>query len=203
MKADTIEGLRLRTPEAIQDFLDSLPYNFEKDGETCSPAMSALRRGSAHCLEAAFIAAAALRALGERPLVMNLKTSVGDQDHAVALFKRDGLWGAISKTNHAVLQYRDPIYRSLRELALSYFPEYFLTETGRKTLRAYSRPLNLNRFGSRWIEGEKDAWEVAYALADARHTPIAPPEVLKNARRATPFARLVLDQEEWKRGGRG
>jgi hypothetical protein len=186
----------LTTPERIQDFLDSLPYNYEKDGETCSSPLVALRRGSIHCLEGAFIAAAALAYKGERPLILNLLTASGDQDHAVTLFKRDGYWGAVSKTNHAVLQFRDPVYRTLRELALSYFHEYFLSDTGRKTLRAYSAPFSLTRF-RHWMTDEKDLWEIAYALRDTKHHAIAPPETLKNARRATTFVRTVSDPTEW------
>lgn len=189
----------LRTPEKIQAFLDALPYNFEEEGETCSSPMRALRRNSAHCLEGALIAASALILQGQRPYLMNLKTARGDQDHAVTLFKRDGLWGAISKTNHAVLRYRDPLYRSPRELALSYFHEYYLGSTGRKTLRAYSKPFSLAPFGSAWMESDEEVWDIAYALADAPHLPIAPQETLSRTRPATPFERTVMDQEEWKR----
>jgi len=189
---------KLRTPERVQDFLDSLPYNYEKSGETCSSPVVALRRGSVHCLEGAFLAAAALSLQGDKPLLMNFLTAPGDQDHAVTLFKRDGHWGAISKTNHAVLQYRDPVHRTLRELAVSYFHEYFLSGTGRKTLRAYSIPFHLTRF-PKWMTDEEDLWEVAHALRDTRHTPIAPIHLLKNSRHATSFVRTVYDPTEWSK----
>lgn len=188
---------KLRTPERIQDFLDALPYNFEGDGETCSSPLVTLTRGSAHCLEGALIAAAALALTGERPLLMNLKAGPGDQHHAVALFRRNGLWGAISKTNHAVLRFRDPIYRTPRELALSYFHEYFLGKNGRKTLKSYSKPYALR--GSSWMTRTDDLWDIAYALTDAPHLAIAPTDTLSRARRASQFERRVMDTEEWKR----
>ena len=100
---------KLSTPEKIQDFLNSLPFNFEKNGETHSSVRYALKRGSVHCFEGALIAAAALWIRGEKPLILDLVTVRPDLDHVVTLFKRGGYWGAISKTNHAVLRYRDPI----------------------------------------------------------------------------------------------
>lgn len=190
---------KLTTPAKIQDFLDALPYNFEEDEETCSSPLRSLARGSAHCLEGAYIAGFALVAQGRPPLLLNLKTSSGDQDHAVALFKENGLWGAISKTNHAVLRYRDPVYRSVRELALSYFHEYYLGTTGRKTLRAFSKPLNLNRFGATWKTADTELWNIAYALRDATHFPIAPKEILSKTRLAGAFERTVMEHEEWTR----
>ncbi len=200
--ADPLATLRrLRTPERIQDFLDTLPINHEKRGETCFSPARVLKHGKAHCLEGALLAGSALSLHGEPALLMNLKTGPGDDDHAVALFKRDGLWGAISKTNHAVLRYRDPIYRTTRELALSYFHEYFLGTNGRKTLRAYSKPLDLRRFGTKWMTSEDDLWPIAYALADAPHVPIAPKDALKKARRATVFERRTLEKAEWNRSG--
>lgn len=191
--------VKLKTPARVQDFLDKLPYNFEEQGETCSSPSRTLMRGSAHCLEGAYIGALALTLQGHPPLIMNLKTATGDQDHAVALFKEHGLWGALSKTNHAVLRYRDPIYRSVRELALSYFHEYFLGTTGRKTLRAYSQPLNLNRFGTAWKTKDVELWNIAYALRDTTHFPIAPKEILSKTRPAGAFEQAVMDQEQWTR----
>ncbi len=197
-----VADLRLSTPERIQDFLDSLSFNYEREGETCRSPRMVLAHKSAHCLEGALLAATLLANIGERPRIMNLQTGAGDDDHAVALFKRNGLWGAISKTNHAVLRYRDPIYPTLAELARSYFHEYFLGETGRKTLRAYSRPLSLKRFGTSWIESEKDVWHIAYALADAVHIPIAPKSTLSKLRNASLFERTVIEKTEWDRHGK-
>src|SRR5947209_8303701 len=128
---------RLRTPETIQAFVNALPANHELDGETISSVREVLRRQRAHCIEAAFVAACALWIHGERPLVLHLDCDPCDFPHVVALFHRGGCWGAISKSNGAVLRYRDPVYRTRRELALSYFHEYF-DRRGRKTLRSYS-----------------------------------------------------------------
>ena len=162
-----------KNPEKIQDLLDSFPINHEKRAETCRSPKSVLAHKEAHCLEGALLAAAALWKAGERPLLLNLKVGRGDWDHAVTLFKRDGLWGAISKTNHATLRYRDPVYRTVRELAMSYFHEYYL-DSGRKTMIAYSRPFSLARFGKKWMESEGNLWHIADALRDSPHTYVIP-----------------------------
>jgi hypothetical protein len=113
---------KLSTPAKIQDFLNTLPFNFELDGDTCQSPRQVLRSGTAHCLEGAMLAALALRLQGHKPLLMDLKSINGiDDDHVAALFKLRGRWGCITKTNHAVLRYREPIYLNLRELAMSFF----------------------------------------------------------------------------------
>lgn len=180
----------LSTPAKIQDFLDTLPFNHETQGETCMSPVRVLEAKKAHCFEGALLAAAALWLQGEKPLLMHLLTGPGDDHHALALFKRNGYWGAISKTNHAVLRYRDPIYKTPRELALSYFHEYFL-HNGRKTLRAYSKPFSLARFGKSWITSEDDVWELALALRDSPHTPLIPPKNRSFIRNASPLERRV------------
>src|SRR2546430_77782 len=109
----------LSTPRKIQDFLDTIPINREKPVETCTSALVTLRRNRAHCMEGALVAALALWMHGEPPLILDLKSTPNDVDHLVALFRKDGYWGGITKTNHAVLRYREPIYRDLRELAVS------------------------------------------------------------------------------------
>ena len=187
---------KIRTPARIQDFLDTLAINHEKQGETCYSPRLVLRYKKAHCLEGALLAAVALAQTGQPPLVMNLHTGNGDDDHTVALFKNNGCWGALSKTNHAVLRYRDPIYRTLRELALSYFHEYFLDD-GRKTLRSYSKPVNVNRFGTAWITSEEPLWRIADALQDAPHSPLIPPSARARLRRAHPLERKVFKTVEW------
>ncbi|HET8948175.1 MAG TPA: hypothetical protein VFQ07_14450, partial [Candidatus Polarisedimenticolia bacterium] len=116
---------RLRTPAAIQDYLDRIPTNFETHGQTCRSPRGVVRAGVAHCLEAALLAAAAFWFHGRPPLLLDLKARRDDFDHVVAPFLERGRWGAISKTNHAVLRWRDPVYASVRELAMSYFHEYF------------------------------------------------------------------------------
>src|SRR3954468_3158885 len=133
---------KLNSPRKVQDFLDTVPINFERGGETCMSPLRTLRRNRAHCMEGALVAALALWMHGRPPLIMDLKTSNDDVDHLVAVFKIGRHWGGITKTNHAVLRYREPVYRDLRELAMSFFHEYFL-DSGKKTLRAYSEPFDL------------------------------------------------------------
>jgi hypothetical protein len=188
----------LSTPIKIQDFLDTFPVNFEKKEETCMSPRKALREGKAHCIEGAMIAATALWLHGEKPLLLDLKTVKGDDDHVVALYKRGGRWGAISKTNHATLRFRDPIYKSVRELAASYFHEYFLDSTGVKTLRSHSGPFNLARFGTRWITDEEDAWHIAQALDESKHFPLFPKENLRYIREADTMERKAGAITEWK-----
>jgi hypothetical protein len=164
---------KLSTPEKIQDYLDALPINHEKRGETCYSPRLVIKKQKAHCLEGALLGAAALAFHGKEPLLMNLKTVAGDDDHAVALYKRNGRWGALSKTNHAVLRYRDAVYKTPRELALSYFHEYFLNTSGKKTMVAFSTPFKLSRYQG-WETAEKPLWKIAYALRAAPHERVAP-----------------------------
>jgi hypothetical protein len=174
---------KLTTPAQIQDFLNSLSYNFEETGETCRSPREVLTHKSAHCLEGAYLAAAVLWYHGEKPLLMDLRSTKRDLDHVVALFKKNGHWGAISKTNHAVLRYREPVYKSVRELALSYFHEYFLDD-GTKTLREYSLPFSLKPYGVEWITSSEDLWEIGADLDDSTHVSILPP--LIKLRKADP-----------------
>jgi hypothetical protein len=177
---------KLNTPSKIQDYLNSIPYNFESAGETCMSPRHVIRTKCAHCLEGAYFAGAVLWYHGEKPLLLDLRSTKHDLDHVVALFKKDGYWGAISKTNHAVLRYREPIYKTLRELVLSYFHEYFLNATGVKTLREYSKkPFDLRTFGKTWITTDEDLWEIGAILDDAPHLSVLPsgmkPKVLRKA----------------------
>ncbi len=174
---------KLNTPAKIQDYVNSLPPNFERKGETCSSPRVTLARGTAHCLEGAYLAAAMLWFHGEEPLLLDLKSSKKDYDHVVALFKIEGKWGAISKTNHAVLRYREPVYKNVRELAMSYFHEYF-TDDGKKTLESFSRPFNLKKFGVSWITTEEDLWDIGALLDDSPHTKIVTRKQKKNLRYA-------------------
>jgi len=162
---------RLSTPEKIQDFLNALPANFEIGGQTCMSVREVLRRRRAHCIEGAMLAACALWVHGEPPLLLDLR-AVRDYDHVVALFCRGGGWGAISKTNPSVLRWRDPVYRSLRELAMSYLHEY-ANGRGQKTLRSYAGPFDLRRFEPKlWVTNGKNCWDVAETLDEMRHTPL-------------------------------
>ncbi len=157
----------LRTPQRIQDFIVGIPANFEEGGDTLRSVRGVLRHRTAHCIEAAFTAACALWLAGEPPLVMDL-VAKDDSDHVITLFKRGGCWGAISKSNHVWLRWRDPVYRTPRELAMSYFHEY--TNEGRKSLRTYSMPIDLRRFATDlWVTNPDDCWEVGAALCDVRH----------------------------------
>lgn len=176
---------RLSTPAKVQDFLNTLPFNFEANGDTCLSPRRILREKRAHCMEGALLAAAAFWVQGERPLVLDLKAADPDDDHVVALFRRYGRWGAVSKTNHAVLRYREPVYRTVRELALSYFHEYFLHD-GRKTMRRYSaRPFDLARFRSRgWMTAEDDLWYIPEAIDRAPHVAVLSPGARRTLRRA-------------------
>ena len=159
---------RLSTPEKIQGFLDALPANFEIGGQTCLSVREVLRRRRAHCIEGAMLAACALWVQGEPPLLMDLRAE-RDYDHVVVLFRRNGHWGAISKTNPPVLRWRDPVYRSLRELAMSYLHEY-ANDRAQKTLRSYSRPFDLRRLDPRiWVTNGKNCWDVGEAVDEIRH----------------------------------
>jgi hypothetical protein len=163
---------RLSSPVKIQDFLDGLPYNFEPEGDTCMSPRRVLEERRAHCIEGAMVAALALRLQGERPLLMDLTAAPHDLDHVIALYRRHGHWGAVSKTNHAVLRFRDPVYQTVRELAMSYFHEY-TDDDGNKTLRSFSRPMDLRRFDrTDWMTSEENLWEICEALDDVPHTKI-------------------------------
>jgi hypothetical protein len=190
---------KLDTPEKIQDFLDAFPSNLSRYSDSCSSPRMALRKGRAHCIEGAFIAATALWLHGEKPLLLDLKAKSPDFDHVIVPFKRHGYWGALSKSNHPVLRYRDPIYRTLRELVLSYFHEYVLTSTGEKTLRSYSRPFSLKRFGTKWITSENHLWDIASALDESPHYPLLTPKQEKLLRLATPVERQAGRLKEWHR----
>ena len=171
----------LRTPEQIQDFVNAIPWNHEHDGPTAHSVVVVLRRRLAHCVEAAFVAACGLWLAGEPPLLMDLGAT-GDVDHVVALFRRRGLWGAISKSNSPFLRYRDPIHRSLRELAISFFPQY--VKGRRKTLRTYSVSVDLRKHApALWVTHEGPVCqEMVDILTTARHFPIVPPEAAGDLR---------------------
>jgi hypothetical protein len=169
---------RLSTPEAIQDFISALPQNREKKGQdTCRSVAQVLLHNKAHCIEAAFVAACALWMGGEKPLLMDLQAK-GDADHVVALFQVNGHWGAISKSNHVWLRWRDPVYKTLRELAMSYFHEY--TNKNRKTLRTYSMAFDLQRFdAAEWVTNPDNCWDVGAALDDSKHYDLISPAQAK------------------------
>jgi hypothetical protein len=189
---------KLTTPSKIQDFLNSLPFNFEENGATQMSVRRSLEQGKAHCFEGALIAAAALWIGGHKPILLDLRAVHKDVDHVVALFEKGGCWGAISKTNHGVLRYREPIYASVRELALSYFHEYFLPD-GKKTLRSFSRPFDLSKRGSEWMIGEEELFDLVVLLDDSLHAEILTKAQIKQLRLADPIERRVGEIVEWKK----
>jgi hypothetical protein len=206
-KAEFAVLRRLDTPRKIQQFLFDLKQNFEPDGDTCRPVRTILRERNAHCIEGAMLAACALWVHGEPPLVMDMR-AVRDFDHVVALYRRNRCWGAISKTNGPVLRGRDPVYRSLRELAMSYLHEY-CNKRDHKTLREYSVSCDLRRFDPKiWVSGEKDAWQIAEALEDIRHFKLMNGRQVKSLARRDPFERSIGAQLQYpkprqRRIGRG
>lgn len=169
----------LRNSAGIQRLLDSMPYHLA--GTAWSPRI-VLRERTAHCLEGAILAAAALRVLGYPPLLLDLEAD-HDTDHVLAIFKERGHWGAIAKSNFTGCRYREPIYRTLRELALSYFHIYFNLR-GERTLRRYSRPVNLARFDREdWMTSKDEIWFVPNYLCDISHTALLTPAQIKNLTR--------------------
>jgi hypothetical protein len=189
---------KLKTPTHIQDYLDRLPINFETKGDTHHSPRVVLREKTAHCIEGALLAATALWLQGKPPLLLDLKTKQYDDEHVVALFKDGPYWGAISKTNHAVLRYRDPIYKTVRELALSYFHEYFLIKTGEKTLVSYSKPFDLRTIGHGWVTDEQHLFYLDDLLNNHPHYPLVPKGFPRKIRPATKFERIAASLSEWK-----
>ena len=169
----TLRGLH--TPVKIQRFLDGLTYQY---ADTAWSPQRALRERKGHCLEGALIAASALRLHGYPPLLMDLE-SVRDDDHVLAIYRERGLWGAVAKSNYSGLRARAPIYRTLRELALSYFPSYFNLR-GEHSLRAYSCAVDLRRIDHlNWMTAEENLWCVTDLLIAARHYALFPDKVAR------------------------
>ena len=168
------EGLsKLSTPEEIQEFVNNIPMNFEIGRGTAMSVAETLKRRRAHCLEAAMVAACAFHMNGAPPWLMDMGAADGDVDHVIALFKRGVHWGAVSKSNGAYLRYRDPIFKNLRELALTYFFEY--TKGRRKTLRTYSVPVDLRKVDPKlWATNGKFCEEIVEILTVARHFNLVP-----------------------------
>jgi hypothetical protein len=199
---DAREYARLRalaTPSAIQAFVDAIPANREPDGDTVHSVRSVLRHGRAHCIEGAMLAACALWVHGEPPLLMHFDCADHDNPHVVALFRRDRQWGAISKANHVALRFRDPVHRTLRELALTYFHEY-CDYDGRKTMRSYSNAFDLRRFDPRlWVTSDDACWLVHDKLSDSRHHAIVTARQVRALRPLDAFELRVANIEQHKR----
>jgi hypothetical protein len=207
---------KLNTPKKIQDFLEKLRINFEEEGETCISPRFVIKTRKAHCMEGALFAAAALEFHGLEPLVVDLRAVRHDYDHVIAVFKQSGYWGAISKTNHAVLRYREPIYKSIRELVLSFFHEYF-DDKGRKNLREYSKPFDLSYFDKHpllfslprkrgrgrvevnWRTSEKDLSVIPQYLDKVKHYKILSRKQIQNLRKADKIEIQAGRLVQWKR----
>jgi hypothetical protein len=159
---------RLDSPAKVQAYLDGLTYNLEEHGETLRSPRRVIRDRTAHCAEAAFFAAAAFRVNGRAPLIVDLE-AVRDDDHVLAVHRDGGLWGSVALSKFAGLRFRSPVYRTLRELAMSYFEDYYNWD-GERTLRAYSRPVSLARFDRiAWMTAEDDLWPIVEHLAAVPH----------------------------------
>ncbi len=197
-KAEFAVLRRLSSPEKIQKYLLGMNQNFELKGDSCASVRMVLRDKVAHCIEGAFIAAAALWVHGEPPLLLDLR-AVNDSDHVVALFKRRGHWGCISKTNGPDLRWRDPVYRTLRELALSFLHEYS-NRRDHKSLREYSVPYDLRHADPKvWVTGEDGAWDIAEKLDEIRHFRLVTRAQEKLLQRRDPFEREVALLTQYKR----
>lgn len=190
---------KLNTPNKIQDYLDALPQNFSHSrGRILRSPRRIIAEGRAYCIEAAMFAAASLAYYGKEAMIMDMQAIRGDVDHVVALFRENDLWGAISKTNYPVLKWRDPVYKNARELAMSYFHEYFL-DNGTKSFKAYSAPFDLTRFTPEsWVTAPEPLEWLAEKLDDSPHFPTAPAALLKKLRRASKIEIAASDLREWK-----
>ncbi len=192
--------LSARNPKKIQEFLDKLPFNFEKRGETYRSPLKILENKEAHCFEGALLALSVLHQNGKKAFLLDLKTKdlKKDSDHVVTLFKEGRRWGAISKTNHSVLRWRDPIYKTPEALAFSYFHEYFL-DSGEKSLLSYSEPFDvIKRFGTGWIDSDDDLDKIALALDKSKHFLFYPKSLQKFLRKASPLEIKAASREQYK-----
>jgi len=171
----------LSDPDKIQGFLDSIDYN--PDYECRSPRW-VIKKRTAHCFEGALFAAAALNFIGYKPLIVDMK-AYNDDDHVVAVYKVDEHWGAVAKSNFTTLRYREPVYRSLRELVMSYFDFYF-NIVGDKSLRSYSVPLDLTVYNIRnWATTAEDLEYIGDKLEIIRHYPVVTKKMIINLKRAS------------------
>lgn len=173
--ADRKAFAALKTPAQIQAFLDDVPYSGD-DRYRC-PA-SVLRDRRAHCYDGALFAAAALRQIGDPPLIINM-FAFRDDEHLIAIYKRNGHWGSVGKSNFVGLRYREPVYRTLRELVMSYFEVYYNMERLR-SLRAYTRPFNLRAFDRiDWMHDDAAMDTIAAKLDSLKRTPIMTPRMVR------------------------
>jgi len=165
----------LNNPDKIQAFLDSIDYHA---GYECRSPRRVINNRSAHCFEGALFAAAALQFIGYKPLIVDMK-AVNDDDHVIALFKENGHWGAVAKSNFTSLRFREPVYRTLRELIMSYF-DFFFNIDGFKSLRSYSLPFDLTKFESRnWATSNEDLEYIGNKIESLHHFPVVNEKMIK------------------------
>jgi len=168
-----------KDPYGIQRFLDDTSYHL---ADTAWSPRRVLREQTSHCMEGAIFAAAALRALGFPPLIIDFEAE-NDTDHVLAVFRVKRHWGAVAKSNYTGCRYREPVYRSLRELTMSYFNIYF-NMRGERTLRTFSLPVNLQRFDHlQWMTTEKPIWFIPIHLCDIHHFKLLRPGMAKRLHR--------------------
>jgi len=171
----------LSNPDKIQAFLDKISYNPNYE---CRSPRWVMKKRSAHCFEGALFAAAALEFIGYKPLIVDMR-AVNDDDHVIAVFKENGHWGAVAKSNFTSLRFREPVYRTLRELVMSYF-DFFFNVYGEKTLRSYSLPFDLSRFKSRrWATTDEDLEYIGDKIESLHHFPVANKKMISRLYRAS------------------
>jgi hypothetical protein len=167
---------QLTTPNKIQSFIDQLSYSTET-AYRCP--LRVMREKIAHCFDGALFAAAALRRLGHPPLILYMIANARDDDHLLALYRRDGLWGAVAKSNFVGLRFREAVYRTLRELVMSYFEQYY-NAAREKTLRSYTVPLNLGAYDElNWMVRDEPLERIAERLDEVRKFPVLTPRAVR------------------------
>jgi hypothetical protein len=180
---------RLTSPPKIQEYLNNLPYSPE---ERYRCPKTVLRDRMAHCFDGALFAAAALRYLGYPPLIVEMLPNDRDDDHLLAVYKVDGRWGAVAKSNFAGLTYREPVYRNIRELILSYFEQFYNIER-EKTLRGYTVPLNLRPFdGVNWMGEDGRLDDIGEGLDKVRKVRVVTPSMIRRL--------ALVDERSYKAG---
>jgi hypothetical protein len=174
-----IDVLRpLATPDRVQAYLDGLTYNLETGGNTIRSPRRVMRDRTAQCAEGAFLAAAAFRVNGRPPLIVDL-IAVRDDDHVIAVYRDGDLWGSVGLSKFAGLRFRSPVYRTIRELVMSYFDHYYNWD-GERTLRGYSRPISLAQFDAiDWMTTDDDLWPIVEYLERISHAAVVPPAVAR------------------------
>jgi hypothetical protein len=188
---------RLNNPKKVQDFINKIPMNFDYKKDTCMSPRQVLKKNKCHCIEGALLAAVALRLQGRKPIIVDLEANDEDYDHVIAVFKEDGKFGCITKTNHGVLRYREPVYRDIRELVMSFFHEY-TNGTGKKTLRGYSIPVNLERFDKfGWMTSDEDVWYIPDYLTKIKHFKILNIKQIHNLRKMDKIEIKIGKIKDW------